>query len=116
MQAWLSQTRSVHDLPTPRLFPSSQLIKEREHALALLPREAVQALVVRVIHVVVDAVLAGLVGAGVCGARAALGGRALRGRVGDVVALARAGGALEDVEETQPLRDALAREIMGSGG
>ena len=88
----------------PRVsFTSPQLIKKRKHALALLPRKAIQALIVRVIHIVVDIVLAWLVGTRIGRGRAALGRRQLGGCVGDVVALAGAGGALEDVEETEPL-------------
>ena len=56
-----------------------------------------------------DVVLSRRAWAGVGLRWAALGGRELGGRVGDVVALAAAGVALEDVEEPEPLKKEVVR-------
>lgn len=83
-----------------------QLIKEREHPLTLLLREAIQALVLRIVHIVVNAVLAWLIRTSVRRSRATLGWKLLRRRVANIVTSSRARATLEDVEETEPLRNA----------
>lgn len=85
------------------LFAGTVLVVDREHPLALLLRELIQTRVIRIIHVVVDAVDTGLVWARIRRCRAAFSCSGLGRSVGDVIALACAGGALEDVEETEPV-------------
>ncbi len=85
------------------LLSRSVLVKNREHPRALLRREAGHARIVRIVHVIVNGIETSNTRASVGFGRAARRSRPLGGGVGDVVAFASAGVALEDVVEAEPL-------------
>jgi hypothetical protein len=108
------------------LLSSAVLLEDGVDPLSLLRGELIQALVVRIVHIVVNAIQTGLVRTCVGLGRAAVSWGALCWSVGDVVASACARFALEDVEEAEPMAtlmnsghaeivvlDLLYRQLMG---
>ena len=89
----------------PHLVARPVLAVDRLEPRHLVVSELVQALVVAVVHEVVDRVQSRLVGASIGLRRAAIRGSPLSWCVGDEVTVTLAAGALEDVEETEPVSD-----------
>lgn len=88
-----------------RLFASTVLLVQRSRTAVLAAGELVHAGIVRVVHVVVDAVSARGVGARILAGWATLGGDALDRSVRDTVTASGAGLALEDVVQSKPMAD-----------